>query len=49
MRAFTWLFLICLLASAAQAQETLDYETEIIPVLRKNCYTCHNVGNPKGE
>lgn len=48
MRAFTWLFLICLLASAAQAQETLDYETEIIPVLRKNCYTCHNVGNPKG-
>lgn len=48
MKALTWLFLFCLLISAGRAQETLDYPTEIIPVLRDNCYTCHNVGNPKG-
>lgn len=33
---------------SASAQETLDYTQEIIPVLKQNCYTCHNVGNPKG-
>lgn len=32
----------------AQAQETLDYESDIIPVLDKHCYSCHNTGNPKG-
>lgn len=48
MKAYTWLFLFCLMVSPGLAQETLDYTTEIIPVLRENCYTCHNVGNPKG-
>ncbi|WP_162342981.1 DUF1592 domain-containing protein [Cyclobacterium salsum] len=48
MKAPIWLFLFCLLVSEGRAQETLDYPTEIIPVLRDNCYTCHNVGNPKG-
>jgi hypothetical protein len=48
MKAFTWLFLSFLSISAAFSQENLDYATEIIPVLRKNCYSCHNVGNPKG-
>ncbi len=32
----------------AQAQETLDYEKDIIPVLRENCYSCHWVGDTKG-
>lgn len=32
----------------AEAQETLDYKSDIIPVLDKHCYSCHNTGNPKG-
>lgn len=31
-----------------EAQETLDYKSDIIPVLDKHCYSCHNTGNPKG-
>ncbi|MEX2566340.1 MAG: DUF1592 domain-containing protein [Cyclobacteriaceae bacterium] len=31
-----------------KAQGTLDYNKDIIPVLKQNCYSCHNVGNPKG-
>ncbi|SEJ49461.1 Planctomycete cytochrome C [Cyclobacterium xiamenense] len=48
MKACTWLVLSFLSISTAFSQETLDYATEIIPVLKKNCYSCHNVGNPKG-
>lgn len=32
----------------AGAQETLSFTKDIIPVLRNHCYSCHNVGNPKG-
>ncbi|GAB3016929.1 hypothetical protein GCM10027284_40060 [Cyclobacterium sediminis] len=32
----------------AEAQETLDYKSDIIPVLDKHCYSCHHTGNPKG-
>ncbi len=40
--------LIIFLALPTQAQETLDYEKDIIPVLRENCYSCHWVGDSKG-
>ncbi|EON76131.1 hypothetical protein ADIS_3259 [Lunatimonas lonarensis] len=46
-------FFFCLvvgvaIVSEAKAQETLSFTKDIIPVLRNHCYSCHNVGNPKG-
>ncbi|NHE58297.1 DUF1592 domain-containing protein [Cyclobacterium sp. GBPx2] len=48
MKSYIFLVLSIFLLHSSMAQETLDYATEIIPVLRKHCYNCHNVGNAKG-
>ncbi|WP_163379901.1 DUF1592 domain-containing protein [Cyclobacterium sp. SYSU L10401] len=48
MKSFLFLVFSISILNPVSAQETLDYSTEIIPVLRKHCYNCHNVGNPKG-
>ncbi|MCC5938577.1 MAG: DUF1592 domain-containing protein [Lunatimonas sp.] len=45
---FAGLFLTFFLSFTASAQETLSFTKDIIPVLRNHCYSCHNVGNPKG-
>ncbi|MFC4871530.1 DUF1592 domain-containing protein [Negadavirga shengliensis] len=48
LRKLIGLLLAITCTQPALAQETLDYVKDIVPVLRKHCYTCHNVGNPKG-
>lgn len=48
LRKFIGLLLVYTCIHPVSAQETLDYVKDIIPVLQKHCYTCHNVGNPKG-
>lgn len=48
MRSVVFIGIFSLLFSSVYAQETLDYTKDIIPVLKNHCYSCHNVGNPKG-
>tara|TARA_R110001592_G_scaffold8105_2_gene44537 strand:- start:63860 stop:65827 length:1968 start_codon:yes stop_codon:yes gene_type:complete len=48
MKSYILLAIATLIIFRVSAQETLDYTTEIIPVLDKHCYSCHNTGNPKG-
>ncbi|WP_073095312.1 DUF1592 domain-containing protein [Cyclobacterium lianum] len=48
MKACIFLLFSLFALHPTMAQETLDYTQDIIPVLRKHCYNCHNVGNPKG-
>ncbi|EPR68591.1 hypothetical protein ADICYQ_2419 [Cyclobacterium qasimii M12-11B] len=46
MKSYILLILATFSFFEVRAQETLDYTTEIIPVLDKHCYSCHNTGNP---
>tara|TARA_R110002096_G_scaffold10562_11_gene40506 strand:- start:2908 stop:4875 length:1968 start_codon:yes stop_codon:yes gene_type:complete len=48
MKSYILLVMAVFSFFASIAQEALDYTTDIIPVLDKNCYSCHNTGNPKG-
>ena len=48
MKSYILLVLAVFSFLGVKAQETLDYTTEIIPVLDKHCYSCHNTGNSKG-
>ena len=48
MKSSILLVLAVFIFIGVKAQETLDYTTEIIPVLDKHCYSCHNTGNTKG-
>ena len=45
-RHISLLFSIMLILQSAFAQ--VSYETQIRPVLAKNCFECHNTGNTKG-
>ncbi|WP_460518606.1 DUF1592 domain-containing protein [Cyclobacterium sediminis] len=48
MKSFILMVFASLCIFVAEAQETLDYKSDIIPVLDKHCYSCHHTGNPKG-
>ncbi|WP_317192161.1 DUF1592 domain-containing protein [Cyclobacterium marinum] len=48
IKTYILMVLASLYIFVAEAQETLDYQSDIIPVLDKHCYSCHNTGNPKG-
>ncbi len=43
---FILILLLC--CFSVRAQVALEYEKDIIPVLKENCYSCHWVGDSKG-
>ena len=48
LKSFILVVLTVFSCITVEAQETLDYTSDIIPVLDKHCYSCHNTGNTKG-
>jgi WD40 repeat protein len=47
--ALTALTLLPLSAAEPPAQKKIDFEAQVLPILKRNCLACHNATDAKGE